>query len=73
MFEPMWTGIMPLVNCPIPYRDYIKEDVDAIFAASQLNNQSINQSINQSLNRLIISFWLTQNYNKVIYITITDF
>ena len=49
MFEPMWTGIMPVINCPIPYRDYIKEDVDAIFAALQLINQSINQSINHSV------------------------
>ena len=54
MFEPMWTGIMPVVNCPIPYRDYIKEDVDAIFAALQLNNQSINQSITQSVNHFFL-------------------
>ena len=37
MFELMWIGIMSAINCPTPYRDYVKEDVDAIFAAIQLN------------------------------------
>ena len=55
MFELMWTGIMPVINCPTPYRDYVKEDVDAIFAALQLNNQSISQSINQSISQLFLS------------------
>ena len=37
MLELMWIGIMSAINCPTPYRDYVKEDVDAIFAAIQLN------------------------------------
>ena len=58
MFELMWTGIMPVINCPTPYRHYVKEDVDAIFAALQLNNQSINQSINQLINQSVNYFFL---------------